>query len=78
MDARTDKGFAGGTWAKEIAEQTELSSSALGNYEASCAKDGHYTLYQACKVPRCDRRLSTGPDRNKKSPKRRVNVSKLS
>ena len=66
-DLRVERGLT----LEQLAEQTHLSKSALGSYEADEYKDiSHLCPYQAGEVLRRDRRLSAGIDRNKKSPKR--------
>ncbi len=67
-DLRVERGLT----LEQLAEQTHLSKSALGSYEAEDFKDiSHYALIKLAKVLRRDRRLSAGAVPNKKSPKRR-------
>ena len=64
-DLRVERGLT----LEQLAEQTQLSKSALGSGRVQ----RHQPLcpYQAGEVLRRDRRLSAGADRNKKSLKRR-------
>ena len=66
-DLRVERGLT----LKQLAEQTRLSKSALGSYEADEHKDISHCPYQAGEVLRRDRQLSAGIDGNEKSPKRR-------
>ena len=66
-DLRVEHGLT----LKELAEQTGLSSSALGSYEADDTKDiSHYALIKLAKFYGVTARLSFGSNRNKASPKR--------
>ena len=67
-DLRVERGLT----LEQLAEQTHLSKSALGSYEAEDFKDiSHYALIKLAKFYGVTAELSAGPFSNKKPPKRR-------
>ena len=67
-DLRVERGLT----LEQLAEQTHLSKSALGSYEADEYKDiSHYAIIKLAKFYGVTAELSAGPFPNKKSPKRR-------
>ena len=71
-DLRVERGLT----LEQLAEQTGLSKSALGKYEADDFKDiSPFSIVTLAKVLRRVHRLSAGHDRNQKSPRHRAGCS---
>ncbi len=66
-DLRVERGLT----LEQLAEQTQLSKSALGSYEADDFKDiSHYALIKLAKFYGVTADYLLGISRDKKSPKR--------